>query len=69
MVGVMEEQVLEFLRTRFAQLSEEDKNIIRSLAGTPEGQVLAKMFGPVIMKEIVFRKPTGQTRRRGLGTR
>ena len=65
----MEEQVLEFLRTRFAQLSEEDKNIIRSLAGTPEGQVLAKMFGPVIMSDIVFRKPTGQTKRRGLGTR
>jgi len=65
----MEEQVLEFLKTRFAQLSEEDKNIIRSLAGTPEGQVLAKMFGPVIMREIVFRKPTGQTTRRGLGTR
>ena len=51
----MEEQVLEFLRTRFAQLSEEDKNIIRSLAGTPEGQVLAKMFGPVIMKEMEVR--------------
>ena len=65
----MEEQVLEFLKTRFAQLSEEDKNIIRSLAGTPEGQVLAKMFGPVIMREIVFRKPTGQTTRRGSGTR
>lgn len=65
----MEEQVLEFLRTKFAQLSEQEKNIIRSLAGTPEGQVLAKMFGPAIMREIVFRKPTGQTTRRGLGTR
>jgi len=69
MVGVMEEQVLEFLKTRFAQLSDEEKDIIRSLAGTPEGQVLAKMFGPTIMKEIVFRKASGPIKRRGLGTR
>lgn len=69
MVGVMEEQVLEFLRTRFSGLSEEEKNTIRSLAGTPEGRVLAKMFGSTIMKEIVFRKPSGPTKRRGLAAR
>jgi len=65
----MEEQVLEFLRVRFAELSEEDKDVIRSLAGTPEGRVLAKMFGPNIMSEIVFRKPARTIKRRGLGSR
>ena len=69
MVGVMEEQVLQFLRTRFAELSDEEKDTIRSLSGTPEGRVLAKMFGPKIMAEIVFRKPSGTVKRRGLGTR
>ena len=50
-------------------LSEDDKNVIRSLMGTEQGRVLAKVLGADLISQINLRKPTGSVKKRGLATR
>lgn len=65
----MVEELIKYLAPRFAALSDEEKDAIRSLVGTPQGRALTKLFGPDIMSQINLTKPSGPIQRRGLATR
>ena len=40
------EEFFNQLRERYLALSEEEKDVIRSLMGTEQGRVLGKILGP-----------------------
>ena len=63
------EEFLTNVKARYASLTEEEKDIIRSLTGTSQGRVLAKVLGPEVMSQINLRRPTASVRKRGLATR
>ena len=63
------EEFIKGIKQRYASLSDEEKDIVRSLAGTMEGRVIAKVLGPEIMSQINFRKPIKSVKKRGLATR
>lgn len=63
------EEFLVNVKARYASLTEEEKDIIRSLTGTSQGKVLAKVLGPEVMSQINLRRPTSSVRKRGLATR
>lgn len=55
---------------RFENLTEDEKNLIRGMVGTPEYRVISKIFGPDFMRRVVLQSPSATARpRRGLGTR
>tara|TARA_R100001015_G_C4612134_1_gene167628 strand:+ start:702 stop:899 length:198 start_codon:yes stop_codon:yes gene_type:complete len=65
----VDEFILE-ISDRFEALSDDEKDIIRGMVGTPEYNVLSKVFGSGFMRQIVLDKPnTVIKKRRGLGTR
>jgi hypothetical protein len=70
---VKERKVDEFIleiSDRFESLSDDEKDIIRGMVGTPEYNVLSKVFGSGFMRQIVLDKPnTIAKKKRGLGTR
>ena len=64
------EEFFNQLRERYLALPEEEKDVIRSLMGTEQGRVLAKILGPEVAGQINLRRlaePVQQ--RRGLGMR
>jgi hypothetical protein len=63
------EDFIKEIKQRYASLSDEEKDSVRSLAGTMEGRVIAKVLGTRIMSQINFRKPTKSVKKRGLATR
>lgn len=57
---------------RFNELSEEERDVLRSLRGTQEGLVMAKVLGPDMASVDLGRtsKPVAaKPKRRGLGLR
>jgi hypothetical protein len=65
----VDEFILE-ISDRFESLSDDEKDIIRGMVGTPEYNVLSKVFGYGFMRQIVLDKPnTIAKKKRGLGTR
>jgi len=64
------EEFFNQLRERYLALSEEEKDVIRSLMGTEQGRVLGKILGPEIASQINLRRPAQPVQqRRGLGMR
>ena len=64
------EEYLQIVKQRFRNLSEDEKDTIRKLAGTEEFRVLKKVLGEELFKNITFKSPTSRvTIRRGLGSR
>lgn len=55
---------------RHDDLSEEEKETVRRMVGTPIGGVLSKLVGPELGKAITVGQPTKITPKRGgLGSR
>lgn len=55
---------------RHNSLSDEEKETVRRMVGTPVGNVLAKLVGPELGKTITVGQPTKITPKRGgLGSR
>ena len=55
---------------RHGDLSEEEKEAVRRMVGTPAGNVLAKLVGPELGKAITVGQPTKiNPKRGGLGSR
>jgi|TARA_B100000085_G_C18280273_1_gene405922 hypothetical protein len=64
------EEFFNQLKERYLALSEEEKDVIRSLMGTEQGRVLLKILGPEIASQINLRRPAQPApQRRGLGMR
>ncbi len=64
------EEFFNQLRERYLALPEEEKDVIRSLMGTEQGRVLAKILGPEVAGQINLRRPAEPVQqRRGLGMR
>ena len=64
------EEFFNQLRERYLALPEEEKDIIRSLMGTEQGRVLAKILDPEVAGQINLRRPAEPApQRRGLGMR
>lgn len=60
----------EIIAKRHDSLSEEEKETVRRMVGTPIGSVLAKLVGPELGKAITVGQPTTITPKRGgLGSR
>ena len=57
--------------SRYNQLSEDEKDVIRAMRGTQQGLVLSKVLGnEMALADLgVKRKPTAAPKRRGLATR
>lgn len=65
-------QYMSEVAGRFSKLSEEERDVIRSLRGTQQGLVMAKVLGPDMASVDLGRtsKPVARKpKRRGLGTR
>ncbi len=56
---------------RYNKLSEDEKDLVRSMRGTQQGLVLGKILGSDMALADLGgkRKPTASVKRRGLGTR
>ena len=55
---------------RHGDLSEEEKETVRRIIGTPVGNVLTKLVGPELGKVITVGQPTTTSpKRSGLGSR
>ena len=63
------EELFNQIKERYLALSEDDKIVIRSLMGTEQGRVLAKVLGADLVSQINLRKPTSSVKKRGLATR
>ena len=64
------EEFFNQLRERYLALPEEEKDVIRSLMGTEQGRVLAKILGPEVAGQINLRRTAQPApQRRGLGMR
>lgn len=65
-------QYMSEVAGRFSKLSEEERDVIRSLRGTQQGLVMAKVLGPDMASVDLGRasKPVAtKPKKRGLGTR
>ena len=64
-------QYLQEVGSRYNQLSEDEKDVIRAMRGTQQGLVLSKVLGnEMALADLgVKRKPTAALKRRGLATR
>jgi len=64
------EEFFNQIRERYLSLSEDEKDVLRSMVGTEQGRILSKILGPDIMSRIRPKQPTNMaTQRRGLATR
>jgi len=65
------QQYLGEVSTRYRDLSEDEKDIVRAMRGTQQGLVLSKVLGnELALADLgVKRTPTARPKRRGLGTR
>ena len=56
--------------SRFMELDEGEKNLIRSSSGTPYAIIMRKIIGEEILSGLRSGEPTGESKqKRGLGTR
>jgi len=64
-------EYLSSVNQRYSKLSEDEKDVIRSMRGTQEGLVLSKVLGTELALAELGRtvKPTANVKKRGLGTR
>ena len=53
------------IANRHDSLSDEEKETVRRMVGTPAGSVLAKLVGPELGKAITVGQPTKVTPKRG----
>lgn len=65
------DQLKQEIVDRYAELSNEEKAVIESMAGTQELRVLGKVLGPELsgIANFAAMKPAPKPRKRGLGTR
>jgi len=65
------QQYLGEVSTRYRDLSEDEKDIVRAMRGTQQGLVLSKVLGnELALADLgVKRTPTARPKKRGLGTR
>ena len=65
------QQYLGEVSTRYAKLSDDEKDVVRSMRGTQQGLVLGKILGADMALANLGRKttPTATPKRRGLATR
>jgi len=64
-------QFMTEVANRYDELSEEERNVIRSLRGTEQGMVMAKVLGPELAAVDLGEAPAmdQQMKRAGLGAR
>lgn len=64
-------EYLSSVNQRYNKLSDDEKDVIRSMRGTQEGLVLSKVLGTELALAELGRtvKPTATVKKRGLGTR
>ena len=64
-------EYLSQVGSRYNQLSEDEKDVVRAIRGTQQGLVLSKILGnELALADLgVKRTPTARLKRRGLGTR
>ncbi len=65
------QQYLGEVSTRYRDLSEDEKDVVRAMRGTQQGLVLSKILGnELALADLgVKRTPTAMPKRRGLATR
>jgi len=65
------QQYLGEVSTRYRDLSDDEKDIVRAMRGTQQGLVLSKILGnELALADLgVKRTPTAMPKRRGLATR
>ena len=65
------QQYLGEVSTRYRDLSDDEKDVVRAMRGTQQGLVLSKILGnELALADLgVKRKPTAAPKRRGLATR
>jgi len=65
------EELKQEIVDRYADMSNEEKDIIGSMVGTQEFRVLGKLLGPELSRMVDFNaiKVVGKPKKRGLGTR
>lgn len=65
------QQYLGDVSARYSKLSEDEKDVVRSIRGTPQGLVLSKILGTDMALANLGTKKTPRTtpKRRGLATR
>ena len=65
------QQYLGEVSTRYRDLSDDEKDVVRAMRGTQQGLVLSKVLGnELALADLgVKRTPTAMPKRRGLATR
>ena len=65
------QQYLGEVSTRYRDLSDDEKDIVRAMRGTQQGLVLSKILGnELALADLgVKRTPTAMPKKRGLATR
>ena len=65
------QQYLGEVSTRYRDLSDDEKDVVRAMRGTQQGLVLSKILGnELALADLgVKRTPTAMPKRRGLATR
>jgi hypothetical protein len=57
------------VKQRYRDIPEEEKNILRKLIRTREGQILAKVLGPNFMEKFKLGPVKEEPKKRGLASR
>jgi len=57
------------VQQRYRDIPEEEKNILRKLIRTREGQILAKVLGPNFMEKFKLGPVKEEPKKRGLASR
>jgi len=60
---------MERVSKRYQALEEDEKNILRKLIRTREGQILAKVLGPNFMEKFKLGPVKEEPKKRGLASR
>ena len=70
MANTVEELQTE-IASRYASLTDEERDTLRALIGTPELRVLGKVLGPQIANviDVGRMRPAPRVQRRGLASR
>tara|TARA_R100000908_G_C3736380_1_gene134118 strand:- start:115 stop:330 length:216 start_codon:yes stop_codon:yes gene_type:complete len=65
------QQYLGEVSTRYRDLSDDEKDVVRAMRGTQQGLVLSKILGnELALADLgVKRTPTAMPKKRGLATR
>ena len=71
MADITYQQYLGEVSTRYRDLSDDEKDVVRAMRGTQQGLVLSKILGnELALADLgVKRTPTAMPKRRGLATR